>query len=260
MPRGKKTALDASVEQAKAQEMKISAKEMKKQEEMEQSLAETLRKHREEMDRLAAEHENQPDGFEHISAVLDPEEKHGPMKWNDAGDFSGVPQEMRMNYSIRGEAEIIADDPMEQLKDPTEGQDLTHNYDLTIEEFCEKTLSLLSAATQAVRSMELRFGNYETKINQLQEQIRNRAELELAVGFKYLSYGKWYTPRLKACPNCGRHPSLQKEKYDKGWMVICDECWTRSESADGPMAAVKNWNDGKETEVSRMLNEPLTSK
>lgn len=249
MPRGKKTALDASVEQAKAQGMKTSAKELKKQMEMEQSLADTLKKHREEMDRLAAEHESESQQAE-AAAPAEPETEQTEVEQPET-----LTECRALDY-----IEEKDEDGLYPLKDPTTGQDLTHNFDLTVSEFCEKTLSLLSAATQAVRSMELRFGNYESKITQLQEQIRNRAELELAVGFKYLSYGKWYTPRLKACPHCGRHPSLQKEKYDKGWMVICDECWTRSESADGPMAAVKNWNDGKETEISRMLNEPLTSK
>ena len=253
MPRGKKAAGTAS-DQAKDQGMKWSAKDKKKYEDMQKNLEETLKKHREEMEKLAAEHEEKPDSFEHIGAALDPEEK-------PETKAEEKPEAIPEDYD--GSAAIIEEhdaDELYPLKDPTEGQDLSHNYDLTMEQFCEKTLSLLGAASQAVRSMLLRFGNYESKISQLQEQIKHRAMLEQAVGFKYLSYGKWYTPRLNPCPKCGRKPSLQKEKYDKGWMVICDECWTRTESADGPMAAVKNWNEGKETEISRMLNEPLASK
>ena len=219
-------------EQANAPK-KLSAKDKKKHQQMEDDLERTLAKHREEIARMSAELKPaQP-----VEIADQPEQ-----------DVWGEPD------GQNGEAE----EKLDPLQDPTKGQDLTHNVDLTMEEFFSKTLSLLMATTNAVRTMEYRHSVTARKVEALTRQLRHRDALEKALGFRYTKEGTWYTPRLKQCPHCGRMPSLQREKGGKGWLVICDECWTRAETADGPMAAVKNWNEGKETEISKMVNRPLT--
>ena len=192
---------------------------------MEKDLQETLARHREEMARLAAEAEAQ-----------EPE----PEPETTAPDVAALEEEEK------------------PLEDPTIGQDISHNTELTMEQFFDKTRSLIQAASNALRTMEYKYDVVARKLDTVSRHLRHRDAFERALGFQYVKESTWMTPRLNKCPYCGKQPSLQMEKDGTGWLVICEECWTRAETANGPMAAVKNWNEGKETEVSRMVNRPLS--
>lgn len=226
MPRRKKTD---SEEQAKA---------LKKEKQLQDDLKKTLAKHREDMARLAAEQEAQE--------TREPEPETEPVPEQDPEAETDSPDLKALS------------EPEKPLEDPTIGQDITHNTELTMEEFFRKTMSLIQAAGNAMRTMEYRYSVVARKLDTVQRHLKHRDAFEKAVGFRYVKEATWETPRLTRCPKCGRIPSLQREKDGKGWLVICDECWTRAETADGPMAAVRNWNYGKETEISKMVNRPLT--
>lgn len=240
MPRKKVEAqIPDSEEQAKVPK-KWTAKQEKQHQKLKDDLEQTLARHREEMARLAAEQD-----AKEAQEAEQPETEQQEAEQPEAVQDSVY------------ELEVISK-PEEALEDPTIGQDITHNTELTMEEFFEKTRSLIQAASNALRTMEYKYGVVARKLETVSRHLKHRDAFERAIGFQYASEAKWVTPRLTKCPHCGRAPSLQREKGGKGWLVICDECWTRAETADGPMAAVKNWNEGKETEISRMVNRPLT--
>ena len=142
----------------------------------------------------------------------------------------------------------------------------------------EKALKVLTELPEQFKALKLESDKLKSEISDLKlensklnrktkslgedlQAARRRAkqeeELNRALGFGYVKDFTWQTPRTNVCPYCKNRPTLQKEKAGDCWMVICDHCWTRSEGADGPMATIKNWNDGKESEISQMLNRPL---
>ena len=142
----------------------------------------------------------------------------------------------------------------------------------------EKALKVLTELPEQFKALKLESDKLKKEISYLKlensklnrktkslgedlQAARRRAkqeeELNRALGFGYIKDFTWQTPRTNVCPYCKNRPTLQKEKAGDRWMVICDHCWTRSEGADGPMATIKKWNDGKESEISQMLNRPL---
>ena len=264
MEKTKKGAASVAKEQAKAPKKRRSRKketDQEIQERMEQDLNRTLEKHREEVAKAAAEHDALKEAGEKPEQKTETEQK--PEQEKESGS---EPEQEQAAETVNDIAldwlpdPGIAEKPMERLKDPTEGQDLNVDSEMTLASFCDKTMSLMSAASSAIRTMKNKFGSYEVKIGQMKERILCQTAFEKALGFHYASYSKWITNRTKKCYKCGKHPSLQRMKDGSGWMVICDECWTRSETALGPMAAIKAWNEDKEDRISLMLNQPLVRK
>lgn len=139
----------------------------------------------------------------------------------------------------------------------------------TITEDCGDIAEMLRDADDVIRKTHRAVGALKEKCLQseqrtraLLELVRNYEEFTHAVGFGMDQTGKLHTKRMKKCPYCNHAPYLTKAYEDgrdsKRWAVICANCFTRTASADGPMAAIKNWNDGKETDTSRMLNEAIS--
>mgnify|MGYP006873011643 CR=1 FL=1 len=131
---------------------------------------------------------------------------------------------------------------------------------MSLREYVEELLELSRAETAALSALGNRAMRLEDKVRELSEKVRNMSRLERSLGFGYTGYGKWIYLKMNPCPHCGQSkPTLQLSKFEANtWLVICDNCWTRAESAEGPMQAIRNWNEGKETEISRMLNRPLS--
>lgn len=214
------------------------------QAEMEEDLKRTLEKHRQEIAEEAARikptDSDQEDQEEQPVTITEAPEP-------DAPDEAWI-----------GDSEDPIRASEEKMKDPTEGIELKLGADLTMNQFFQKTLEMLKAATNAVTVLQGRSATQKHQMEIALSRIQHQKELEEAIGFKFARNGAWFTPRTNKCPKCGQYPTLQQEKGNrKRWLVICDHCWTRAESSDGPMQAIKNWNDGKETEISRMLNKPL---
>ena len=241
MPR-KKADTQGVEERAKAPRKPRKTQEEKLQEKMDADLKQMLEKHKREIAEAAKA----------MDAKQPPKEPDEAEETEEAEQSEPDPEALE-------EVEKPKDpgDAMEPLTDPTIGQDLTHNMELTMDQFFQKTLSLLHAATNAVRSAQYRYDVTARKLETVTRQLKHHNELLRALGFKYAKEGSWVTPRLRKCWTCDSVPSLQKAKTENEWLVICDQCWTRTESAEGPMQAIKNWNDQKETEVSLMLNRPM---
>lgn len=229
-------------EQAKAPKKRRRLKDPEAyQAEMEEDLKRTLEKHRQEIAEEAARIKpTEPQ-------EQDPDQEDREAQEPDAPDEAWI-----------GDSEEPIQASEEKMKDPTEGMELNLGADLTMNQFFQKTLEMLKAATNAVTVLQGRSATQKHQMEIAQSRIQHQKELEEAIGFKFARNGSWFTPRTQKCPKCGQYPTLQQEKGNrKRWLVMCDHCWTRTESADGPMQAIKNWNEGKETEISRMLNKPL---
>lgn len=202
------------------------------------------------------------------------EEQAKAPKVTDEKQMKQMQMEQLLKRSLENHRKEIAEE-CEQLTKPEPEEDVdegtplispTRNLNLlpdlnrmSLREYVEELLELSKAETAAISALGNRAMYLEDEIRKLSEKVKNMCHLERSLGFGYTGYGRWIYLKLKPCPHCDQgRPTLQLSKFKKNtWLVICNNCWTRSEDAPGPMQAIKNWNEGKETEVSRMLNRPL---
>lgn len=114
------------------------------------------------------------------------------------------------------------------------------------------------ALLKEVALMKDQIQRMEGVTDNLKKKMALMAKLERSFGFAPADCGKWRSPRMKECPNCGKNPTLQYSKYvPDTWLVLCDECFTRAIDETSPIRAVKAWNEDKQTENSLMIHQPL---
>lgn len=68
------------------------------------------------------------------------------------------------------------------------------------------------------------------------------------------------TPLLaNPCPFCGdKHPQLQEYSYGRGMVVRCPQCWAITKVKFTWLAAVDDWQGGKFSKETVMLNNKTT--
>ena len=53
---------------------------------------------------------------------------------------------------------------------------------------------------------------------------------------------------LKKCPFCAGHASLM-QNYLNHWLVVCDQCFARTDATRTKEKAIESWNQRKLQEV-----------
>ncbi len=106
----------------------------------------------------------------------------------------------------------------------------------------------------ALKKMCMVVDSYKSLYGPMRIQTKSSMRLLKVFDFQYVRENTWATRRTLHCPSCGRAAVVQEAIMEPGkWLVICPHCMTRSISTDGPLHAVKAWNDGKYTDDSELL-------
>lgn len=241
----RKAVTEAALEeQAKAPKRRRRTREEMLQEKMEQEKQKTLERHR----KAVAEETKAQEAEETEEAKTAEEPAEDPA--------------MEADMEAQEAPEEAEEQP--KLESPTAGLNLEPDLrNMSLSKYMEQLLALSRAETRAIQALTYQVNDQEHKIDSMKDQIKNMGRFERSVGFSYAGSGKWTSPkRIKPCWHCEMKDSrvtLQINRYDNKWMVICENCWTRSEGADGPMQAIKFWNEQKESPTSEMLNIPFGS-
>lgn len=90
-------------------------------------------------------------------------------------------------------------------------------------------------------------------------QLQSAMEMLKALGWTpAFGYASWTHLSMKECPACHGIAIIQKYQFDNGgWIAICSDCSHRTEAQLTPNRAVKAWNAGEYTYLSKLTQNRL---
>ena len=94
----------------------------------------------------------------------------------------------------------------------------------------------------------------------LKNELNTALQMLEALSFVRVTQVNFTSTAARPC-KCSnkRTPYIVPSAYTKGkWIAICPDCVARTEEQTTPVRAVKAWNEGERTEMSRMCEDRLT--
>jgi len=92
----------------------------------------------------------------------------------------------------------------------------------------------------------------------LKNELNTALQMLEALSFVRVTQVYFTSTAAKPC-KCGPAPYIVPSAYEPGkWLAICPDCVARTEEQTTPVRAVKAWNNGERTEMSRMCEDRLT--